>query len=305
MFVAIDTERGERQARLVIAADGAQSATRAAAAIATTGRPYRQRAIVGNFACAHPHGGTAFQWFTEDGVIALLPLASSDDRAAMSLVWSAPDAFAEPLIAEGAAAIAARLSMICAAQPASAIGPLTSLGPLADFPLALQSATRMIGPRTALVGDAAHVIHPLAGQGLNLGFGDVEALLAIVAGRPSFRDCGDAHLLRRYERERAEPVMAMRRMTDGLARLFALEGAPIGRLRGTSACERSIAQAAQAPADAAGGRWPARRLARIALILGGRAVAARCGAIDVEGRFEHRTVYGRSGNRIAGSAAIP
>jgi 2-polyprenyl-6-methoxyphenol hydroxylase-like FAD-dependent oxidoreductase len=166
-------------------------------------------------------------------VIALLPLASSkDDEAAMSLVWSAPDAVADRLIGEPADAIAARLSALCATRTDSAVGPLTSLGAIADVPLTMQWATRTIASRAALVGDAAHVIHPLAGQGLNLGFADVEALIEILATRPSFRDCGDAVLLRRYERSRVEPVFAMRRMTDGLARLFGSERPELVRLRG-------------------------------------------------------------------------
>ncbi len=222
--VSLATERGTRAARLVVAADGARSATREALGIPVLGRSYGQRAIVGNFACARPHAGAAFQWFTDDGVIALLPLASDGDAPfAVSLVWSAPDAIADRLLADGAESVAVRLSAIVASRADCAIGPLTPLGPLADVPLSVQWASRMIASRAALVGDAAHVIHPLAGQGLNLGLGDVESLIDLLATKPTFRDCGDPVLLRRYERSRAEPVFAMRRMTDGLARLFASE----------------------------------------------------------------------------------
>ena len=232
----IVTERGTRVARLVIAADGARSSTRDALGIHADSRAYDQRALVGNFACARPHGGTAFQWFTDDGVIALLPLASlaadGDDGDAVSLVWSAPDAVAASLMRDGVEAVAARLSALTAMQPASAIGPLTALGPVAEIPLTLLASHRMIAGRTALVGDAAHVIHPLAGQGLNLGLGDVETLVDLLAARESFRDCGDPVVLRRYERARAEPVMAMRHMTDGLARLFGSERRELARLRG-------------------------------------------------------------------------
>ena len=96
----------------------------------------------------------------------------------------------------------------------------------------MQTAERSIASRAVLVGDAAHVIHPLAGQGLNLGLGDVETLVGILKARESFRDCGDRVLLRRYERARAEPVAAMREMTDGLSRLFDCARPEVARLRG-------------------------------------------------------------------------
>ncbi len=232
--VDIVTDRGARSARLVIAADGAQSSARDALGIPADVRSYAQRALVGNFACARPHGGAAFQWFTDDGVIALLPLASDgdDDGHAVSLVWSAPDATAASLMREGVDAIATRLTALVATKPTTAIGPLTALGPLVEIPLSLLKAHRMIANRAALVGDAAHVIHPLAGQGLNLGLGDVETLIDELADRESFRDCGDPVLLRRFERARAEPVMAMRHMTDGLARLFESRLAGLTHLRG-------------------------------------------------------------------------
>ena len=232
--VSFVTERGMKSARLVIAADGAASATRVAAGIVAHDVPYAQRAVVGHFACARPHGGAAFQWFTDEGVVALLPLAGSvgDEAAhAMSLVWSAPDAHAATLMQEGAEGVASRLSALAARRPTTAIGPLNPLEPLVDVPLSMLSTDRLVAPRVALVGDAAHVVHPLAGQGLNLGLQDVEVLLGILAGRESFRDCGDAALLRRYERARAEPVLAMRRMTDGLVRLFASQRKGLAPLR--------------------------------------------------------------------------
>ncbi len=228
---SVETDRSLCHARLVIAADGAQSPTRAAFAITTETRPYDQRAVVGNFACARTHAGTAFQWFTDEGVVALLPLPDIEGRHAVSLVWSAPDAIAEALMNGGPAAVATRLSALVARQSAHDIGLVEALGPLVSIPLAMQFARRMVAPRGVLVGDAAHVVHPLAGQGLNLGLQDVEVLLDILTARESFRDCGDPVLLRRYERSRAEPVFAMRQMTDGLARLFASEHASLARLR--------------------------------------------------------------------------
>ena len=233
--VTLGTGRGPKSAKLVIVADGAHSTTRAALGITARDAPYGQRAIVGNFACAQPHGGTAFQWFTDEGVVALLPLpglVGDDASHAMSLVWSAPDAVADELMRVAGEGVADRLSTLAAGRTASAIGPFQPLGGLADVPLSMLSTDRLIATRSALVGDAAHVVHPLAGQGLNLGLQDVEGLLAVVANREPFRDCGDGILLRRYERSRAEPVFAMRRMTDGLAQLFASERPGIARLRG-------------------------------------------------------------------------
>lgn len=234
-LATIRTDRGVRRAHLVIAADGAQSPTRAAYAITTETKPYEQHAVVGNFACARAHAGTAFQWFTDEGVVALLPLPDIEGRHAVSLVWSAPDTIAEELMRGGSVAIAARLSALrctpVASRSAHSIGPLEALGTMVSIPLTMQFARRMVAPRGALVGDAAHVVHPLAGQGLNLGLQDVEVLLDMLTARESFRDCGDAVLLRRYERARAEPVFAMRHMTDGLARLFASEHPSLARLR--------------------------------------------------------------------------
>jgi 2-polyprenyl-6-methoxyphenol hydroxylase-like FAD-dependent oxidoreductase len=102
----------------------------------------------------------------------------------------------------------------------SALGAMTSISRVAGFPLRLARASSLIAARVALVGDAAHVVHPLAGQGMNLGFGDVEALVRTLRERETMRDPGDRLLLRRYERARAEPVAAMRRTTDSLQRLF-------------------------------------------------------------------------------------
>jgi ubiquinone biosynthesis UbiH/UbiF/VisC/COQ6 family hydroxylase len=230
--VSITTSAGARSARLVIAADGPRSPTRTALGIATQGSPYAQRALIGNFASTRPHGGTAAQWFTDEGVIALLPLAPSGAHPhAVSLVWSAPDTLAERLLHEGPDAVEARLSALTASH-ASTSGALTAIGSLSAIPLSVQWAASFIAPRAVLVGDAAHVIHPLAGQGLNLGFGDVEALIDILAAREAFRDVGDRVLLRRYERSRAGPVRAMRTMTDGLVRLFAGERRAIAPLRG-------------------------------------------------------------------------
>ncbi|MFM2447219.1 MAG: hypothetical protein RI936_1666 [Pseudomonadota bacterium] len=211
-------------ASLAVGADGANSALRAAAGIVNTLKPYGQSGVVANFACERAHLGVAWQWFTHEGIVALLPLPG--DR--VSLVWSAPQALADQLVTLSPAELANRVTVRSGAM----LGELASIGPAAAFPLRLMTVQRLIGARLALVGDAAHVVHPLAGQGLNLGLQDVAALLDGLAAREPFRDAGDPVLLRRYERSRAEPVALMRATTDGLARLFAIESDWAGQMRG-------------------------------------------------------------------------
>jgi 2-polyprenylphenol 6-hydroxylase len=210
--------------RLVVAADGAESAVRAAAGISTRAYPYAQTAVVGNFLTMRAHDATALQWFCDEGVVALLPLPDHAGRPAVSLVWSAPTDVAAGLLALDARALAERVTV----RTAGMLGSLTPLGPARGFALRQLKVAHLVAPRVALVGDAAHVVHPLAGQGLNLGLADVSELLAVIAGREPFRDIGDPVLLRRYARQRAEPVGLMRLTTDGLARLFRSED-PIAR----------------------------------------------------------------------------
>ncbi len=211
------------QARLVVAADGMHSWVRQAAGIAVGQKPYGQMGVVANFACAKPHHNTAFQWFRDDGVLAYLPLP--DER--MSIVWSTPDAHAAELLALPAGALATRV----AEAGKDALGQLELLSPALQYPLARLRAARLAAPRIALIGDAAHVVHPLAGQGVNLGFGDAAALARVLLEREQFRDPGEIRLLRRYERARAEDILALTWVTDGLQRLFAAPGGGAAKLR--------------------------------------------------------------------------
>lgn len=204
--------------KLVVGADGARSWVRDAAGLAAVPRPYGQVAVVANFACERPHGGCAHQWFRDDGgVLAWLPLPG----ARMSMVWSASEALAAELMALAPEDLAERV----AAAGGRALGTLRGIGRPAAFPLAFLKLPAVIAHRLALVGDAAHGIHPLAGQGVNLGFGDAETLAAVIAGRGAIADPGAPILLERYARRRAEPVAAMQAVTDGLARLFGAGGA--------------------------------------------------------------------------------
>ena len=213
------------RARLVIAADGMHSWTRQAAGIAVREKPYAQMGVVANFTCAKPHHNTAFQWFRDDGVLAYLPLPGER----MSMVWSTSDAHAGELLALSPEALCGQV----AEAGKHALGDLSLLTPPARFPLALARAVKLVAPRSALIGDAAHVVHPLAGQGVNLGFRDAQALAEVLLQREAFRDPGEIRLLRRYERARAEDILSLAWVTDGLQRLFAARGRAVATLRNT------------------------------------------------------------------------
>ncbi len=211
---------------LLVGADGGQSWVRGQCDIGIDYRSYHQRAIVTNFSCAKPHHGAAFQWFTgQEGIIALLPLPGER----VSLVWSAPDALADTIMSETMSELAVRLAVYCEEQ----LGALRPLQPevVKDVPLALIRPHTIVAPCVALVGDAAHVVHPLAGHGMNLGFADVAALLAAIAAREEQRSIGDERVLARYARARKEDILLMQLATDGLARLFGTDLEPVRIVR--------------------------------------------------------------------------
>lgn len=211
--VALELDDGERvEASLIVAADGARSWVRTHAGITTNSERYGQLGVVANFRTARPHDGIARQWFREDGVLAWLPLPDGN----ISIVWSAVEEKALSLLGLPADRFTAA---VCEAGQAE-LGEMQLLGPPLSFPLQRMKANQMVKPGVALIGDAAHTVHPLAGQGVNLGFQDAQSLANVLKNRGRLAECGDYGLLRRYERSRAEDVMAMQWVTDGLYRLF-------------------------------------------------------------------------------------
>lgn len=204
------------EARLVIGAEGADSPLREAAGIQTTGWSYAATAVVCHLGCELPHRGTALQRFLPSGPVALLPLA--DGRR--SLVWSTTDADAQALLALDDADFVRHLEDAMQASAGRLSQPTRRL----RFPLRLMHAERYVAPRCALVGDSAHLIHPLAGQGLNLGLADVSQLVAELGeARRAGRDWSAPRILSRYERARQAENLDMLAITDALGRVFALD----------------------------------------------------------------------------------
>lgn len=211
------------EAAVVVGADGRDSWVRERTGISATVTPYGERGVVANFACERPNRGIASQWFRDDGVLAWLPLRGN----AMSMVWSTPDVLAEELLALEPEAFCARVEE----AGDRALGKLELVGERAAFPLRLMRVDEIVRPRVALIGDAAHAIHPLSGHGINLGFQDARALAEVLAALPSWRDAGDLTVLRRYARMRAEEPFLLQYTTHVLSRLFGRRDPVLSTLR--------------------------------------------------------------------------
>ncbi len=212
-------------ADLVIGADGARSKVRAAAHIAHDYYAYGDSGIVTHLNAALPHQNIARQWFTGDSILALLPMPETSQGPQVSMVWSVRQAVADALMALPAEARAQQLEQHLLAISEGCLGALSVRSSVHAFPLTFERSA-MVAPGVALVGDAAHRVHPLAGQGLNLGFGDVAELIRILSTQSKYQGVGDCSVLSRYRRKRAEPIFAMRWVTHGLHQLFGLPGVP-------------------------------------------------------------------------------
>ncbi len=211
--------------QLEIVAEGRDSASRRRLGVQMPLQAYGHHALAARLVCAQPHQGVAWQWFRGPDVLALLPMDADVEAGAaaggaghgFALVWSMPQAQAVELLKLPEPEFNTTLNDATQGLP----GPLRLAGARASWPLHHGRAERVHGPGWVLVGDAAHALHPLAGQGLNLGLADVQALSHTLASRDTWRSLGDARVLARYARARATDTWAMGATTDGLQQLFA------------------------------------------------------------------------------------
>jgi 2-polyprenyl-6-methoxyphenol hydroxylase-like FAD-dependent oxidoreductase len=205
-------------AALTALCEGKDSLSRAALGVQVERFDFGQKAIAARLNASRHHQNVAHQWFRSPDVLALLPLDAA--RASYALVWSCPTPRAEQLLALEPREFELELAAELERAGGAAVGELTLCSERAAWPLTQATARPWCGPGWVLLGDAAHVVHPLAGQGLNLGLADVAALARVIAQREPWRGLGDVRLLRRYARERAAPTWAMGQLTGGLLQLF-------------------------------------------------------------------------------------
>ena len=212
-------------ARLLVGADGAQSRVRHFARIQARGWSYDQQALVATVVTEHSHRETAWQRFLPNGPLAFLPL--HDGRS--SIVWSTTPQQAQQLLAEGEAAFCLQLETAFAAT----LGRIESCGERAAYPLRLQYVDAYVQPGLALIGDSAHTVHPLAGQGVNLGILDAASLAEVVLeAHTQGKDISALKVLRRYERWRKGHNLLMMAAMDGFKRLFGTTWEPLRWARG-------------------------------------------------------------------------
>jgi 2-polyprenyl-6-methoxyphenol hydroxylase-like FAD-dependent oxidoreductase len=217
----------EAPAALQALAEGRDAEGRRRRSVQMPQADYAQMAVANRVVADRAHEGCAWQWFRSPEVLALLPFDRPQPPRSYGVVWSVPVARAKALLALDDAGFEAELAQATHDRA----GALRLAGPRAAWPLALARAEPDCGEGWVLLGDAAHVIHPLAGQGLNLGLADVRVLAETLAAREPYRALGDVRLLRRYSRRRHLPVQAMMGVTDGLWHLFAHTHPAVRELR--------------------------------------------------------------------------
>jgi len=228
-------------ADLMVVCEGKNSATRAELGVAFEVTRYSQRAIAARLSTEQAHGQTARQWFTQGEILAFLPLDGEQGHS-VGIVWSVQDNRVDALMAASDEDFCAELAQVSQ----HALGGLKLASQRVAWPLQAAQASRWIGATTdgqawALAGDAAHAVHPLAGQGLNLGLGDAAELARILQGRPYWRSVHDSKLLRQFERARRTEVSTTALAMDGLQRLFSQRSPSWQALRnwGMNSFERS------------------------------------------------------------------
>lgn len=212
----------EIRAKLIVGADGRDSWARNQTLMPEVPTPYHQHGVVANFNISKAHRGIAYQWFTSDGILALLPLPGKR----ISIVWSVSPEKSAELLALTHREFSARVSE----ASNHTLGELQVITPPAAFALRVLNLAHITKPRLALVGDAAHNVHPLSGQGVNLGLRDVRELVKVLQQRGEM-DCGDLRLLRRYEKARQNDIMSMQLTTDTLKNLFVNDNPLLRTLR--------------------------------------------------------------------------
>ncbi|MXP28688.1 ubiquinone biosynthesis protein UbiH [Porphyrobacter algicida] len=238
--VAAKLAHGQRlEASLMVGAEGRGSPTREQAGITIAKWDYRHRAIIAGITHERPHDNVAWEIFYPAGPFALLPMLDRDDGAYRSaLVWTVDESDAAGTLKLPERAFLAEVQQ----RMGDIFGEVLSVGPRSSYPLGFHHTARITDNRLALVGDAAHGIHPIAGQGLNLGLRDVGALVEVLGdGARLGLDPGDAQLLARYERWRGLDSFMVALATDGLTRLFGLGGPLASRVRrlGMAGVQRS------------------------------------------------------------------
>lgn len=224
-------------ADLLAVCEGKHSTTRAALGVEFTRHDYGHWGVAARLKATQPHHGIARQWFRSPDILALLPFNDPDPQASYGLVWSVPKSRAEHLMGLSAEDFERELNDAIFQSDdtlAAKVGTLSLTSEVAGWPLALAKAERWSGPGWVLVGDAAHQVHPLSGQGLNLGLADVDSLVSVLTNARAtepWRQPGDERTLRRYVRQRQLPTQAMQGVTDGLLKLFADQHGPVKDLR--------------------------------------------------------------------------